>query len=55
MTVQAYAIIDAASGYLINLVLWDGDTQKWSPPVGTTAIPANDVDFSALPQPPLNE
>jgi hypothetical protein len=46
---EKYAIIDNAGGWLVNLVVWDGDTDKWQPPVGTTAIPVEDVDFSTLP------
>lgn len=44
-----YAIIDKDGGWLINLVVWDGDTNKWTPPDGAIAILANEVNFSKLP------
>jgi hypothetical protein len=44
-----YAILDKDGGWLINTVVWDGDTSKWNPPDGTIAIPANEVNFSELP------
>jgi hypothetical protein len=52
MAVQPYAIIatvattitnpdgttsSVAPGYVLNVVLWDGDTSIWSPPAGTEA------------------
>jgi hypothetical protein len=52
MTVQRYAVIataettiinpdgttiSVAPGYVLNVVLWDGDTSIWSPPAGTEA------------------
>jgi hypothetical protein len=47
-----YAIINNAEGYLENIVLWDGDTSKWQPPAGVTAVPLDDIDISTLPPKP---
>lgn len=49
---DTYALIDAVGGWLVNLVLWDGLPESWSPPPGTIAVPADEVDFPSLPQPP---
>jgi hypothetical protein len=47
-----YAIIDEAGGWLVNLVVWDGDTNTWRTKEGTVAIPISQVDFASLPQKP---
>lgn len=47
-----YAIIDKNGGWLLNIVVWDGDTSKWNPPDGAIAILANEVNFSELPENP---
>lgn len=31
-----YAIIE--NGIVINVVVWDGNTETWQPPEGTTAV-----------------
>lgn len=49
---NTYAILDEAGGWLVNLVVWDGNTENWSPPPGTVAVPASEVDFASLPPPP---
>jgi hypothetical protein len=46
---EKYVIIDNAGGWLVNLVVWDGDTNKWQPPQGTNAVLASEIDFSTLP------
>lgn len=35
-----YAIVQA--GMVINVVVWNGDTEEWQPPEGTTAIKVTD-------------
>ena len=52
---EKYAILDQAAGHLVNVVLWDGDTAKWQPPTGTTAVRLADVDLSTLPPAPTPE
>lgn len=52
MEIKTYALIDIEGGWLVNLVRWDGDTQKWQPPEGTRAVLASEVDFQALPERP---
>lgn len=52
MEEKTYAILDANGGWLVNLVVWDGDTQKWQPPSGAVAVPAAEIDFSQLPTNP---
>ena len=42
MKVETYAIIDS-NDRIINTVLWDGNTSKWSPPIGTTAVLLKDA------------
>jgi hypothetical protein len=37
---ERYAIVEA--GLVINVVLWDGDIEAWSPPEGTEAIQCPD-------------
>lgn len=52
---EKYAILDATHGHLVNVVLWDGDADKWQPPVGTNAVKLADVDLSSLPPAPAPE
>jgi hypothetical protein len=49
---RTYAILDSENGWLINLVCWDGDLTKWQPPENTIAVPADEIDFEALPENP---
>lgn len=49
---QTYAILDAVGGWLVNLVLWDGNLETWQPPEGTIAKLASEVDFNNLPPNP---
>ena len=49
---EQYAILDQAAGHLVNVVLWDGDTAKWQPPAGTSAVRLADIDLSTLPHAP---
>jgi hypothetical protein len=49
---NTYAIIDNEGGWLVNLVLWDGNTETWSPPAGTHAVPIEEVDVNNLPNNP---
>jgi hypothetical protein len=52
---EKYAILDQANGHLVNVVLWDGDTAKWQPPAGTTAVKLADIDLATLPPAPAPE
>lgn len=45
-----YAILDAQGGWLLNLVVWDGNIETWQPPIGTKAVLASQVDFENLPE-----
>jgi hypothetical protein len=47
-----YAIIDETGGWLVNLVVWDGNPNTWTPPFGTIAKHINEVNFSELQQKP---
>ena len=49
---EKYAIIDEQNGWLLNLVLWDGNLSTWQPPSGTIAKLASEVNFSELQQKP---
>jgi len=46
---NGYAIIDKENGWLVNLVVWNGDLETWKPPEGTHAVPTDEVDFNNLP------
>jgi hypothetical protein len=52
---EQYAILDQANGRLVNTVLWDGDTAKWQPPAGTSAVRLADIDLATLPPAPAPE
>ena len=52
---EKHAILDQANGHLINVVLWDGDTAKWQPPAGTSAVRLADIDLATLPPAPAQE
>jgi hypothetical protein len=49
---EKYAILDEVGGWLVNLVVWDGNLETWQPPVGTIAKLASEVDFAVLPERP---
>lgn len=34
MEVQGWAVIDSATGIVISVVVWDGNTETWPPPEG---------------------
>jgi hypothetical protein len=52
---EQHALLDEQGGWLVNTVLWDGDTAKWQPPAGTNAVRVVDVDLAALPAAPQPE
>ena len=52
---EKYAILDQPNGHLVNVVLWDGDTAKWQPPAGTSAVRLADIDLATLPPAPAPE
>lgn len=33
-----YAIVDNATGDVVNVVVWDGEPTGWTPPDGTTMV-----------------
>lgn len=35
MTINRYAIVE--NGMVTNVILWDGNTETWQPPMGSTA------------------
>ncbi|WP_321905112.1 hypothetical protein [Paraburkholderia tropica] len=37
MTINNYALL-SSSEVVENIVVWDGNTETWQPPAGTTAI-----------------
>lgn len=49
---EKYAILDSVGGWLVNIVVWDGNLENWTPPDGTIAKPADEVDFNSLPPNP---
>jgi hypothetical protein len=49
---EKYAILAQPAGHLVNTVLWDGDTAKWQPPAGTSAVRLADIDLATLPPAP---
>jgi hypothetical protein len=52
---EKYALLDQQGGWLVNTVLWDGDTAKWQPPAGTRAELLADIDLATLPPAPSSE
>jgi hypothetical protein len=52
---EQYAILAQPAGHLVNVVLWDGDTAKWQPPAGTSAVRLADLDLATLPPAPAPE
>lgn len=36
-----YAVVE--NGVVVNIVLWDGNTETWQPPTGTTAVEITDA------------
>jgi hypothetical protein len=49
---DTYAILDKDGGWLINLVVWNGNLEDWQPPVGTIAKRIEEVNISLLPERP---
>lgn len=49
---EKYALLDSSAGHLVNTILWDGDTTKWQPPAGVTAVKLGELDVSFLPPAP---
>lgn len=49
---ERYAILAENGGWLVNLVMWDGNTENWSTPAGTYAVKASEIDFKSLPPNP---
>lgn len=36
--IQNYCIVDIATNIVVNVCVWDGDTNTWQPPAGTIAV-----------------
>ena len=49
---DTYAILDKDGGWLINLVVWNGNLEDWQPPAGTVVQLASEVDLTSLPERP---
>lgn len=49
---QNYAILNEEGGWLENIVVWDGNLEKWQPPIKTIAKPESEIDYQKLPQKP---
>jgi hypothetical protein len=49
---NGYAIIDKKGGWLVNIVVWNGDTTQWNPPEGTYAVLLSEIDINSLPKNP---
>lgn len=49
---DTYAILDKEGGWLVNLVVWNGNLDDWQPPVGTEAKLADEIDLRGLPERP---
>lgn len=43
---NTYLLIE--NGAVINAVVWDGDTEKWSPPTGQTAVPLPSASLAGI-------
>ncbi len=46
---NSYALLDKLGGWLVNLVVWNGDTSTWQPPENVIAKPTSEIDFANLP------
>jgi hypothetical protein len=33
-----YAMVNDASGIVVNMIMWDGSVESWTPPAGHTMI-----------------
>jgi hypothetical protein len=49
---ETYAILDKNGGWLVNLVVWNGNLEDWQPPAGTEAKLASEIDLHSLPERP---
>jgi hypothetical protein len=49
---DTYAILDKKGGWLVNLVVWNGNLEDWQPPAGTEAKLASEIDLHSLPERP---
>lgn len=52
---NTWAIINSIGNYIENIIVWDGDVNKWNPPQGTSAIKMEDVDFLSINENPENQ
>jgi len=49
---NGYALLDEEGGWLVNIIVWNGNLQDWQPPAGTIAKRIEEVDISQLPERP---
>jgi hypothetical protein len=54
MNTNTWMIINNIGNYIENIIVWDGDVNKWTPPQGTSAVKIEDVDFSTINDNPDN-
>jgi hypothetical protein len=51
---ETYAILDKKNGWLVNLVVWNGNLEDWQPPAGTEVKLASEIDLHSLPERPID-
>ena len=40
-----YGVVEVATGLVVNVILWDGDTTQWQPPEGCIAVQSDEVQM----------
>lgn len=44
---QTYAVLNDQN-IVVNLIIWDGDTENWQPPEGCTAVPVGEGVYVSM-------